>query len=79
MPHKHDPCDTKEKKHVLKTLKAESETARLHISDSVALVRERTILAERRLLVGEIAAKFCRERVSRGQRDRSPRSYSSFS
>jgi hypothetical protein len=41
--------------------------------------RERTILTERLPLVGEVIANFCGERVPRGQRDGSLRSYSRFS
>jgi hypothetical protein len=38
-------------------------------TNTVPLVRERTIPAERPPLVGEISANFCGLRVSRGQRD----------
>jgi hypothetical protein len=41
--------------------------------NSVALVRKRNIPTERPLLVGEVNAKFCGYRVSRGQRNESPR------
>jgi hypothetical protein len=41
--------------------------------NSVALVRKRTIPTERPTLVGEVSANFCGERVSRGQRNGSPR------
>jgi hypothetical protein len=44
--------------------------------NSVALVRERTISTERPPLVGEVSAKFCGKKVSRGQRSGSPRPYS---
>jgi hypothetical protein len=46
---------------------------------SVALVRERTIPTERQPLLGEVSANFCRQRVSRGQRDGSPQPYSHLS
>jgi hypothetical protein len=42
-------------------------------TNSVALVRERTIPTERPSLVGEVSATFCGYRVSRGQRNESPR------
>jgi hypothetical protein len=44
--------------------------------NSVALVRERTIPTER--LVGEVSANSCEWKVSRGQRNGSPRPYSRF-
>jgi hypothetical protein len=47
--------------------------------NSVALVCERTIPIEQKLLVGEVGANFCGWRVSRGQRNGSPRPYSRFS
>jgi hypothetical protein len=43
--------------------------------NSVALVRKRTIPIERPPLVGEVSANFCGERMSRGQRNGSPRPY----
>jgi hypothetical protein len=46
---------------------------------SVALVCERTILIEQPPLVCEVSANFCGERVSRGQRNGSPRSCSRLS
>jgi hypothetical protein len=46
---------------------------------SMVWVRERTIPTERPLLVGEVIANLCGERVPRGQRDRSLRLYSRFS
>jgi hypothetical protein len=39
---------------------------------SVALVRKRIIPTERPPLLGEVSAKFCGWRVSRGQRNGSP-------
>jgi hypothetical protein len=48
-------------------------------TNSVASVRERTILAERPPLVGEVIANFCGYRVPRGQRDGSLQPYSWFS
>jgi hypothetical protein len=45
----------------------------------MALVRKRTIQTERPLLVGEVSANFCGQRVSLGQRNGSPRPYSRFS
>jgi hypothetical protein len=42
-------------------------------TNSVALVRKRTIPTERLSLVGEVSANFCGYRVSRGQRNGSPR------
>jgi hypothetical protein len=42
-------------------------------ANSVALVRKRTIPTERPPLVGEVSATFSGERVSRGQRNESPR------
>jgi hypothetical protein len=45
----------------------------------VALVRERTIPTERPQLVNEVSANICGQRVSRGQRNRSPRKYSRLS
>jgi hypothetical protein len=42
--------------------------------NSVALVRERTIPTERPPRVGEVSAKFCGYRVSRGQSNGFPRS-----
>jgi hypothetical protein len=39
----------------------------------MALVRKRTIPTERPPLVGEVSANFSGERVSRGQRNESPR------
>jgi hypothetical protein len=42
----------------------------------VASVRERTILNERPPLVGEVNSNLCRQRVPRGQRDRSLQPYS---
>jgi hypothetical protein len=47
--------------------------------NSVALVRERTIPAERPPLVGEVNANFCGKKVSRGQRNGSPQPYSRIS
>jgi hypothetical protein len=44
--------------------------------NSVALVRERTIPTQGPPLVGEVSANFCGEKVSRGQRNGSPRPYS---
>jgi hypothetical protein len=41
--------------------------------NSVAWVRERSIPTERPPLVGEVNANFCGQRVSRGQRNGSPR------
>jgi hypothetical protein len=41
--------------------------------NSVALVRKRTIPTERPPHVGEVSANFCGKRVSRGQRNGSPR------
>jgi hypothetical protein len=41
--------------------------------NSVALVRKRTILTERPPLVGEVSVNFSGQRVSRGQRNKSPR------
>jgi hypothetical protein len=49
------------------------------LKNSVALARERTISTERPPLVGEVSANFCGQRVSRGQRNGSPRPYSRFS
>jgi hypothetical protein len=46
---------------------------------SVALVPERTIPAERLLLVGEVSANVCGQWVSCGQRNGSPRPYFQFS
>jgi hypothetical protein len=43
------------------------------------LVRKRTITTERPPLVGEVSANFCGYRVSRGQRNGSPRPYSRVS
>jgi hypothetical protein len=40
---------------------------------SGALVRQRTISTERPPLVGEVSAQFSGQRVSRGQRNESPR------
>jgi hypothetical protein len=51
----------------------------LLLTYSVALVRKRTILTERPPLVDEVSANFCRQRVPRGQRDRSLRLYSRIS
>jgi hypothetical protein len=51
----------------------------LIVTNSVALVRERTIPTERPQLVEDVSAKFRRERVSRGQRDGYPRLCSRFS
>jgi hypothetical protein len=48
-------------------------------TNSVALVRKRTIPTERPRLVGEVSANFCGQRVSRGQRNGSPRPYSRVS
>jgi hypothetical protein len=48
-------------------------------TNSVALVRERTIPTERPPLVGEVSAKFCGYRVLRGQRDVSLWPYSRLS
>jgi hypothetical protein len=42
-------------------------------NNSVALVRKRTIPTERPPLVGEVSTNFSEERVSRGQRNESPR------
>jgi hypothetical protein len=42
-------------------------------TNSVALVRKRTIPTERPPLVGEVSANFSGYRVSRGQRNESPR------
>jgi hypothetical protein len=42
--------------------------------NSVALVREPTIPTEQPPLVGEVSAKFCGERASRGQSNGFPRS-----
>jgi hypothetical protein len=44
-------------------------------TNSVALVRKRTIPTERPPLVGEVSINFCGQRVSRGQRNGSPRPY----
>jgi hypothetical protein len=46
---------------------------------SVVLVRKRTTPTERLPHFGEVSAKFCGQRVSRGQRSGSPRLYSRFS
>jgi hypothetical protein len=46
---------------------------------SVALARERTMPTERPPHVGEVSANFCRQRMSHGQRNGSPRPYSRFS
>jgi hypothetical protein len=46
---------------------------------SVALVRKRTIPTEWPPFVGKVSANFCRQRVPRGQRDRSLRLYSRIS
>jgi hypothetical protein len=48
-------------------------------TNSVALVRKRTIPTERPPHVGEVSANFCVYRVSRGQRNGSPRPCSQFS
>jgi hypothetical protein len=48
-------------------------------TNSVALVRERTIPTERPPLVGEVNDNFCVQRVSRGQRNGPPRPYSRIS
>jgi hypothetical protein len=45
-------------------------------TNSVALVRERTIPTERQHLVGEVSANFCGQRVSRGQCNGPQRPYS---
>jgi hypothetical protein len=45
-------------------------------TNSVALVRERTIPNERQPLVGEVSANFCGQRVLRGQYNRSLQPYS---
>jgi hypothetical protein len=45
---------------------------------SIVLVRKRPIPTERRPLVGEVSANFCGQKVSRGQRNGSPRPYSRF-
>jgi hypothetical protein len=48
-------------------------------TDSVVLVRKRTIPTEWPPHVGEVIANFCKQRVSRGQCNGSPRPYSRFS
>jgi hypothetical protein len=48
-------------------------------TNSVVLVRKRTIPTERPPHKGEVSVNFCGERVSRGQRNGSPRPYSRFS
>jgi hypothetical protein len=47
--------------------------------NSVALVHERTIPTEQPPLVSEVSTNFCGWRVSRGQRNGSPRPYSRLS
>jgi hypothetical protein len=47
--------------------------------NSVTLVRKRTIPTERPPLVGQVSANICGNRVSRGQRNGSPRPHSRFS
>jgi hypothetical protein len=47
--------------------------------NSVAFVRERTIPTARPPLFGEVNASFCESRVSRGQRNKSPQTYSRIS
>jgi hypothetical protein len=47
-------------------------------TNSVALIRKRTIPTERPQLVG-VSANFCGQRVLRVQRNGSPRPYSRFS
>jgi hypothetical protein len=59
-------CKAKERIHKIKT-------------NFVALVRERTIPTERPLLVGEVSANFCWQRVPRGQSNGSQQSYSRLS
>jgi hypothetical protein len=49
-----------------------SEQNTIKQTNSVALVRKRTIPTERPPLVGEVSANFRGERVSRGQRNESP-------
>jgi hypothetical protein len=56
-----------------------SEAAGFDITNSVALVSERTIPTERPPLVGEVSANFCGRRMPRGQRDGYLRLYSQFS
>jgi hypothetical protein len=51
---------------------------RTHKTNSVVLVRKRTIPTERPPHVGEVSANFCGYRVSRGQRNGSPRPYSRY-
>jgi hypothetical protein len=51
----------------------------IHWNISMALVRKKTIPTERPSLVGEVSATFCGWRVSHGQRNGSPLSYSRFS
>jgi hypothetical protein len=48
-------------------------------NNSVALVRQRAIPTERPPLVGQVSDNFCGWRVSRGQRNGSPRPYSRLS
>jgi hypothetical protein len=47
-------------------------------TNSVALARKRTMPTERPPFVGEVSARFCGYRVSRGHRNGSPRPYSRF-
>jgi hypothetical protein len=48
-------------------------------TNSMALVRKRSIPTERPQLVGEVSANICGYKVSRGQRNGFPRPYSRFS
>jgi hypothetical protein len=50
----------------------------IYLTNSVALVRNRTIPTERPPLVGEDSANFWEQRVSHDQRNGSPRPYSRF-
>jgi hypothetical protein len=52
---------------------------RCNLINFMALVRERTIPTERPPLVDEVSATFCGYKVSRGQRNGSPRPYSRIS
>jgi hypothetical protein len=67
-------CNREERVLIWHLLKCTEKT-----TNSVALVRERTILAERPPLVGEVSTNFCGERVPRGQRGGSLRTYSRVS
>jgi hypothetical protein len=90
----HQACDTSQYLHIVYIsfiLILSSNKERLQIIgcifptpentklNSVVVIRDRTIPTERQPLIGEVSSKVCEQRVSRGQRNGSPRPYSRFS